>query len=206
MRGRLIVRLVVIGLIGVFLAWLVRRLQGVDPGTTFVIVLFVGAGLGVLAAKVILPRIGDAVGAFFYAPGGVLITDEATKGAVKLAQGDYAGAIAEYEAELKQKPDDTLAIGEIAKIHAERLNDPETALSFLRAQLASRSWPPDEAAFLMFRIAGIRADVMKDFAGAQAALEQVIATFPDTRHSANARHKLKELAIQRLKAGSERPS
>ena len=206
MHGRHIVRLVVIGLIGVFLGWLVRRLQGLDPGTTFVIVLFVGAGLGVLAAKVILPRIGDAVGAFFYAPGGVLITDEGTKGAARLAQGDYAGAIAEYEAELQQKPDDTLAIGEIAKIHAERLNDPETALNFLKTQLASRAWQPDGAAFILFRSAGIRADVMKDFAGAQAALEQVIATFPNTRHSANAHHKLNELAIQRLKAGSDRTS
>ena len=34
---------------------------------------------------------------------------------------------------------------------------------------------------------------MHDFEAARITLEHIIATFPDTRHSANARHKITEM-------------
>jgi len=80
----------------------------------------------------------------------------------------------------------------------------------LQQHLESRAWPVDDAAFLMFRMAEIYTDRMHDFDAAHALLEEVIANFPNTRHSANAHHrinevdqaKFKQVMEQRLKGGA----
>ncbi len=191
---------------GVFALLVVRlagRMQGSDPGMMAVVMLFGGTILGVLAIRFILPRLGDAVGAFFYMPGGSTTAAEPARGVALMEQGDYLGAVTEYEKALKENLGDLPAIAEIAKIRAERLNDPGAAVSFLETQLASRAWRPDDESFMRFRVAAIRSELMQDYTGAETALGQVIVKFPGTRHSANASHKLKELASLRLLEGGK---
>ncbi|HEY1051370.1 MAG TPA: hypothetical protein VGE39_16475, partial [Prosthecobacter sp.] len=66
-----------------------------------------------------------------------------------------------------------------------------------------------DAAFIMFRIADVHLTHRHDFEAARDMLEQVIGNFPNTRHSANAHHKIgeveqaqfKQLQEQRAKGG-----
>jgi tetratricopeptide (TPR) repeat protein len=116
-----------------------------------------------------------------------------TKAAAKIAQGDYQGALAHYEKMLEDKPDDPFPVAEIAKVHAERLRNPQAALKALEEHLQSKDWPVDDAAFIMFRIADVHLTHRHDYDAARDMLEQVISNFPNTRHSANAHHRMSEI-------------
>ncbi|MDB6138167.1 MAG: hypothetical protein JWO94_1239 [Verrucomicrobiaceae bacterium] len=165
--------------------------------SSFIFVLLAGLVAGILGARVLLPKLGDAVSSFLFSMGSRTtaqdtFSSDSPKAVALMAAGNYEGALAEYERLLKQTPDDLQTIAKIARIHAEFLEDPITGLSFLRDQLSSRSWPPDAEAFLLFRIAGIHREAQHDRPAAREVLGQVMARFPNTRHSANARQKLKE--------------
>jgi outer membrane protein assembly factor BamD (BamD/ComL family) len=125
--------------------------------------------------------------------------DEMTKAAACISQGDYAGAISHYEKMLEDKPDDPFPVAEIAKVHAERLHDPAAALQVLEEHLQSQDWPVDDAAFIMFRIADVHLMHRHDFETARDMLEQIIGNFPNTRHSANAHHKMSEIEQMQYK-------
>jgi TolA-binding protein len=51
----------------------------------------------------------------------------------------------------------------------------------------------NDAAFFMFRLAELHEEDKQDLATATGILQQVVDTFPDTRHAANATHRLREL-------------
>jgi len=116
-----------------------------------------------------------------------------TKAAACISQGDYPGAIGHYEKMLEDKPDDPFPVAEIAKVYAERLHDPQAALKVLEEHLQSKDWPVDDAAFIMFRIADAHLTHLHDYEAAHDMLQQVIGNFPNTRHSANANHKIHEV-------------
>lgn len=202
MNPTLFIRLCVTGLIVLGGVYLVVKLPSMDVGSQFVITVIGGTILGILAVKYVVPRIGDAVGTLFYSSGETIGPDNSVVASAKVAQGDYAGAIAEYEALLKEEPDNTLFIYEIAKIRAHMLDDPQSALNFLQEQLEGRDWTEDDAAFLMFRIAELHVDAFSDFTSAESVLQQVIAEFPNTRHSANAHHRIHEVQHAQMKARS----
>ncbi len=153
---------------------------------------------GIFFVMVILPKLGDAVGASMYSSGEEAGSDEGTKAAVKMARGDYLGAISEYEVMMKEKPTDPFPVSEIAKIHAEKLKDPPKALAFLRQHLEAREWGAEDAAFLMFRVADLQAG-LQEFDSAKELLQQVMGKFPGTRHSANAKHKISEIEQKQFK-------
>lgn len=174
-----------------------EEMSGQTVITLFIAVLLVGTVASILAAKFLLPRFGDAVSSFFFSMGGRataedMVATENRKAAALVAAGDYKGAIAEYEQTLKQRPEDLRAIAEIARIRAESLNEPDTALAFLQEQMASRIWDAEGEGFILFRIAGIHRKVQHDKVKAREALEQVMSRLPKTRHSANARAQLDE--------------
>lgn len=143
------------------------------------------------------------MGTFMYSSGEQVTENETMKAASKLAQGDYHGAISEYEKAAKEKPQDSFPIAEIARIYADKLDDPHKALQFLRERIEAQEWEPDAAAFLMFRMVDIQVDKLKDHQQAHDLLEEIIGNFPNTRHSANARHKLNEVEQAQFKAVME---
>ena len=202
MKPALIIRYCLFGLIALGLVYLGLKLPSMDVGSQFVLTVVGGTVIAIVAVKYFVPRFGDWVGTFFYSAGEVIVPDDTMKAAAKVAQGDYEGAIAEYEKMLSENPDNTLAIQEIAKIRAQKLGEPEKALLFLQQQLENRDWTEDGAAFLMFRIAELYQETLHDYAAAESVLQQVIADLPNTRHSANAHHKIHEVQEAQFKAMS----
>ena len=203
MKTTLLLRLCGYGLITVVVVYLAVKIPSMDVGSQFALTVIGGTILGLLAVKYLVPRIGDAVGTFFYSSGEVIVPDDSMKAAAKVAQGDYEGAIEEYLTILKEKPDNTLAIQEIAKIRAHKLGNPKAALAFLQKKLEGQDWSEDAAAFLMFRMAELNVDPLQDYAAAEAVLQQVIADLPNTRHSANASHRMHEVQQAQFEALSQ---
>lgn len=167
----------------------------VEDDIGMMLIYFVALGVigGVLIVLYVLPRFGDAVGTLVYSSGEKITDSGGLKAAAKLAQGDYEGAIAEHEKELAAQPLQTHPIAEIAKICAEKLGDPQRARQVLKTHLQNPAWPEDDAAFLRFRLVDLEMHHFKDLATARTLLEQIIADFPNTRHSGNAHHKIHEL-------------
>jgi tetratricopeptide (TPR) repeat protein len=193
MNRELIIRLCLaaLGILIIMLFW--NALKEASDGMKLVFVIVVGVVGGILCVKFVIPWIGDAMGEAMFSSGEKVEQDEMTKAAACISQGDYAGAIGHYEKMLEEKPDDPFPVAEIAKIHAERLHDAQTALQVLSDHLQSKDWPVDDAAFIMFRIADLHLTQRHDFEAARDMLEQVIGNFPNTRHSANAHHKMSEI-------------
>jgi TolA-binding protein len=61
--------------------------------------------------------------------------------------------------------------------------------------LESQEWQINDAAYLLFRLAELYEQDRHDRTTAAAIMQQVISEFPETRHSANARHKLHEWGV-----------
>ena len=199
MNTSLIIRLCIIGLaiLLLMIAW--EQLKNANPGMLFIGFIALGTVAGVLGVKYLIPWIGDAVGTFFYSSGEEVQMDGSMKAVAKVAQGDYEGAIEEYEEMLRNEPEKPFPIAEMGKIYAEKLKDPQKALAVIQKHLNSREWSEDDAAFLMFRMVDIQVDPLGDFEGARDRLQQIIGAFPNTRHSANAHHRMNEVEQQQFK-------
>lgn len=209
----IVIRLCIIGLVLILCKLGYEKLKS-DPGMLLVYFIAIGAIGGFAVVKFVLPWFGDAVSTAILSSGEEVKPDESMKAAAKLAQGDFEGAIVEHQKALAENPAQSFPIGEMAKICAEKLHDPQRALGILEKHLAAQEWPLDDAAFLRFRVIDIHINQLKDLDGAHALLEQVIVDFPQTRHAANAHHKLGEveqaqyklITEQRLKAAGGQAS
>ncbi len=164
-----------------------------DIGVKFIVIMIGLIVLAVLTVTFILPTLGDMVANFFYSAPEKVEPDAHAKAASKLAQGDYAGAIREYQAMAKEAPNARFPIVEIAKIQLEKLEQPDLAIQTLELALAQRAWPEDDEAFMLFRIAELHLEHRHDPARASEYLHTITERFPSTRHSANATHRLREL-------------
>jgi uncharacterized membrane protein YeaQ/YmgE (transglycosylase-associated protein family) len=104
MTTTLIIRLCAIALIilGAVLGW--QAIDKEDMGMRFIYMIVVGVVGGLAGVKYIIPWIGDAMGTFFFSSGEEVAVDDSMKAVAKLAQGDYEGAIAEYEKIAREKP------------------------------------------------------------------------------------------------------
>lgn len=165
----------------------------------FLSILGLAVAGGFFVVMVVLPRMGDAMGTMMYSSGEEISSSEGMEAAAKIAAGDYGGAIEEYEKMMAEKPDDPFPIVEIAKIHADKLRDPSTALTFLQTQLQSREWDADQGSMIMFRMVEIYQS-HQDFDSAKEILNLVMAKYAGTRHSANAKHKIGEIEQAQFKA------
>lgn len=202
MNRTLIIRLC---FIAVFL-WLARqgweRLKD-DDGMLLVYFIGLGIVIGLLFVIYVLPWFGDAIGTAVFLSGEEIRHDENLKAAAKVAQGDYEGAIAEHEKSITDNPHQTFPISEIANLYARKMHDPQRAIQVLQKHLTDHTWPEDDTAFLRFRIIDIYLETLKDFGGARSLLEKIISDFPNTRHSANAHHKLREIEQAEFKRIAE---
>jgi len=193
MNQQLITRICVVLLAAIAGLLLYRWIMQASDGMKLVGFILLGGGGGILAVKYLLPWIGDAIGESMYSSGEQLEQDGLMKAAACISQGDFEGALAHYQAMIEEKPEDPFPAAEMAKVHAERLGDPQTAIQVLKNHLQRREWSVDDAAFLLFRVVEVQTNHLHDFTAARATLEQVIASYPNTRHSANAHHKISEL-------------
>ena len=83
----------------------------------------------------------------------------------------------------------------MAKIQCEHLENPAGAAETLEEAL-KKEWPPESAAFLSSRLVDVYWKYQHDAPSARALLMQIIEAMPETRHSANAMHRLQEIDKQ----------
>jgi len=113
-----------------------------------------------------------------------------------VAQGDYEAAIVAYRKATIKDPTNRLAWTDMAKLYAEKLEQPQLAASCLREAYDEHEWQEEDATFLLFRLSEWQIDECDDSKAGIATLQEVINTFPDTRHSANAMQQLRQLEIE----------
>jgi len=173
----------------------VRSAENVD-GTKvmvlFLCIVFLALVIGAIVAVTIVPAIGESVGSFFFNPDQEIEKSPYADAMVKIAQGDYEGAIEEYKEAYKANPEDTHAVSEIVHLYCDKLGDPDSAQKFLEEALENE-WPPEQSAFLGSRLVDVYWIHKHDAQSAKHVLQQIAETMPDTKHAANAYHRLHEI-------------
>ncbi|GAA5482801.1 tetratricopeptide repeat protein [Haloferula sargassicola] len=163
---------------------------------TGIMLAFLTAGLvGVVAVIDVLPMVAHKFTHAVYDSGEEVEADPMHDAHAKLAQGDFDGAIAAFRDAAAGDPMNRLPYVEIAKLQREQLNNPQAAVTTLREAIEGQEWQENDAAFLMFRLAEIYDEDLADRPSAVTIMQQVMEQFPETRHSANARHKLHEWGV-----------
>lgn len=164
-----------------------------DVGFKFVATFFCAIAVGFFCVLVILPNVGDAIGAHFFSAPEHVEQDPLTKAAAKVSQGDYEGAIKAYRAIASDEPENRFPIFEIAKIQHDYLNDVDAAIKTFENSMEENEWQENDAAAILFRLQHIYLEAKQDEIQAKMILQSVIDLFPNTRHSANAHHRLNEI-------------
>lgn len=158
-----------------------------------ILITFLGAGLvGIFFVVTALPFFAQRMTHAVFDSAEMVEKDPMHDARSLVAQGDYHGAIEAFKLAAVADPLNRLPWVEIAKIQKTNLEDPAAAVQTIRHALESQAWEVNDAAYFMFRLAELYDEVEGDRASAIAIMNQVIEQFPETRHSANASHKLHE--------------
>ncbi len=155
--------------------------------------LLAGVYLGILFVMYILPAITDKATSAVLDSNELVESDPLHDARAAYARGEYELAMEVYQSVTGPDPYNRLPWVEIAKIQHDNLEDPEASIVTLRNALESHEWPVNDAAYFMGRLSEIYATDLNDQKSAIAILNQMIELFPETRHSANATHKLREM-------------
>lgn len=159
-------------------------------GVVFLVMALYAAGMFLVY---VLPAFVNQATREMYGSGAEVEDDPLHDARALFAQGDYEGAIEIYRQVAQETPEDRFPWVEIAKIQHNNLGDPDAAIATLRKGLESKEWSVNNAAFFMFRIAELFEKEKKDVDTSVQLLKQVVELFPETRHAANATHRLREL-------------
>lgn len=174
-------------------------LSGIEAEQTFtgILVVFLGAGLlGVFFVMTVLPFLANRFTHGIYDSAEMVEKDAMHTARSLVAQGDYHGAISAFQQAATTDPLNRLPWVEIAKIQKDQLENPKAAIQTIRHALESQEWEINDAAYFLFRLAELYNEVDGNRTAAVAIMNQVIEQFPETRHSANASHKLHEWSLE----------
>lgn len=155
--------------------------------------ILAGVYLGILFVLYILPAITDKATAAVLDSNELVESDPLHDARAAYARGEYELAMEVYHSVTSSDPYNRLPWVEIAKIQHDNLEDPAASIVTLRNALESHEWPINDAAYFMGRLSEIYATDLDDPESAIGILNQMIELFPETRHSANATHKLREM-------------
>ncbi|HWB05474.1 MAG TPA: tetratricopeptide repeat protein [Verrucomicrobiales bacterium] len=161
----------------------------------FIYIMIVALTIGVIVLKWIIPALGDHVAESFYSAPEKAEQTETQKAMALVAQGEYHKALAAFGRILEQTPNDRFAVTEMAKIYQSKLDDVDSAAEVLEKAIAG-DWPEDDKCFFMLKLADLHSTNRHDFARAREILDQLIQTYPESRHAGNAHHKLREIEEQ----------
>jgi hypothetical protein len=81
----------------------------------------------------------------------------------------------------------------MTKIYLDKLHEPENAIRTLEDALHASGWADEDESFFLFRLVDLNLEHRHDHERAVELLIDVVERFPDSRHSANAVHRLREL-------------
>ena len=197
MSPKVIIHAVVLAAVLIFELWLWNTADSAKEGEaifTKMIAFIVGAlYLGFMTVVYILPAITGKITEEALGSTEDSEPDPFAVAHSKMAAGEYEEAIQAFRSAAAEDPDNRMPWMEISKIWLTHFEDPDAAIASLTNALESKEWPVNDAAALMFKIEEIYDKHKEDQESAKAILNQIIATFPETRHSANATHKLREM-------------
>jgi len=165
-------------------------------GMQFIALMGITVVVGFFAVIFVLPAAGEIIGAWFYSAPEKFEPDAFSKAAVKVTQGEYEEAIIAYAKIAIDEPENRFPIVEIAKIQRDHLDDVDAAIATLETAIEGKEWEIDDSAFLIFRLEDIYLQDKEDIERSKELLELVIERFPESRHSANAHHRLNEINQQ----------
>jgi tetratricopeptide (TPR) repeat protein len=172
-----------------------KQARHLDGQATFtgILLAFLSTGyVGILVVTYVLPVLANKLTHAVYDSGELLATDPMREAHALLAQGEYAAAVEAFRAAAASDAGNRLPWIEMAKIQREHLKDSREAIATLREALENHEWAENDAGFMLFRLAELYLEDLGDEDAAVAMMHQVIEQFPETRHSANARHRLHE--------------
>lgn len=168
--------------------------EGTSPIITFILFIVTGIFTGFLIVTYLLPNLVQRASEEVYgSTEKVGAPDTLTQAQANVAQGNWDQAIANYQQAAEEDPSNRLPWIEIAMLQKERLENPTLALQTLNQALARGNWRENDEAFFMFRKIDIYENDLKERPKSISLLRDIIERFPQTRHSANANHKLHEL-------------
>lgn len=155
----------------------------------------VASTAGVLFVTLVLPLIAHYIAHAVYDSGEMLEQDTLHDAHSLVAQGEYAKAIEAFKIAATRDPLNRLPWVEIARIQRTNLDDAEAAILTLETALEGQEWQVNDAAYLLFRLAELYDEDRNDRVIAASIMRKVILEFPETRHSANARHRLRDWGL-----------
>lgn len=193
--GLVLILIILVVLIRDYHGELAEENTEANPINLFILYIVLAFFIGFIAISYLVPWIGDRLSNLFYAPEEEAEEDPRAPAMALLAQGEYESAVEELQRLAKELSGDRFPIVEIAKIYEEKLHQPDLAIATyeIALSLGNQEWRENDLAFFKFRLADLSVETRQDFTKAKEVLEEVILEFPDTRHSANATHKLREL-------------
>lgn len=159
----------------------------------FPVFILAGTYVGILFVKHLLPNMVYRATNSVLGSNAEIEHDPLHDARAALARGDYEEAIEIYRSISAEDPSDPQPWISQSMIEKNNLANPPLAIKTLRKAISSHDWTDDERAFFMARIADIQINSLTDHAEASVTLQEIIDTFPETRHSANAAHKLHDL-------------
>lgn len=193
---------IILGILGLLITYmLIRVYSGPDTNTSIMLrfgaTVLAGVYAGFLAVAYLLPIFTNKVSDMVFSDSGQTAAPDSLATARGLvAQGEYEAAIEEYTKAIEKEPENRLAWTDVAKIYADKLDQPELAVATYRSAYDNMEWPEEDSAFFLFRISEWQLDELDDRDAGIATLEEVRASFPETRHSANATNQLRQLGVE----------
>lgn len=182
------------------------EMHGMEGQQAFmgILLAFLSAGLlGIVFVFDVLPLLAHKATHSIYDSAEMVERDVMHDARSLFAQGEYEAAIEAFREAAAADPTNRFPWVEIAKIQKDNLHDPVASILTIREALESQEWEIDDAAFFLFRLVDLHAESMGDRGMAVEILEQVVELFPETRHSANAMHKLREWEQEVAEAAEE---
>ena len=147
---------------------------------------------GIFVWAYLLPYLAQRATHVVYDSGEMLEKDSMREAHSLIAQGEFEAAVKAYRKVVDEDPGNRLPWWEMSKVLRTNLDDSNGAIEVLRDAIEAHAWDEEDAAFLLFRLVDIYDEDLQDRATGRALMQQVIDTFPDSRHSANAAHKIQE--------------
>lgn len=193
MMKRFIHAFIFIGMLSLLYATFSGNNDATNTFSQLPVLILTAIYLGVLFVLYILPTLTDRATSAVLGSNALVEKDPLHDARAASARGDYQEAMVIYAKVSQEEPSNRLPWVEIAKIQREKCQDPSTAIHTLTTALESHEWLLEDAAFFMGKIAEIYSQDLKNTSAAINILQRMIETFPNTRHAANAKHKLREL-------------
>ncbi len=192
---------IIMGALGAGIAYIVYEAYGDSSNeATFsrlFSTIFAGFYIGVIGVFYFLPALSHKISQSMFSDSNQKSDQDLyNKARAFMAAGEYERAVVAYRRALIKDPSNRVGWTDLAKLYAERLEQPQLAAACLREACDEHKWEEEDAAFLLFRLSEWQLDDCNDKQAGAATLTEIIEKFPGTRHSANAVQQLRQLGYE----------